>query len=131
MKTLGIIQPGRIGDIILCLPIAKYYADRGYKVTWPIFSEYCGMFAEVVDYVHFIPITSDIYKCVSDAKIWLLHNDLILDLAATFPNSTCTDAYVKSGDGLGDIKADQFKYLTAEVPFKEKWNLSIKRNNNK
>ena len=128
MKTIGIIQPGRLGDIILCLPIAKYYYDQGYKVIWPIFSQYINMFEEVVDYVEFIAVTGNIYTCVSEAKHKTINCTKILDIAATFPDSTCTDRYVEMGDGLGEIKADHFKYIVSEVPIKHKWNLSIKRN---
>jgi len=128
MKTIGIIQPGRLGDIILCLPIAKYYSDKGYKIIWPIFSQYINMFEEMVDYVEFIPVSANIYTCVSEAKHKTINCNKLLDIAATFPGSTCTERYVGLGDGLGEIKADHFKYIESEVPIECKWNLSIKRN---
>jgi len=67
MKNLGIIQPGRLGDIIICLPIAKFYNEQGYKVYWPIFENYIPIFSEAIDYVHFLPVASDIYSCVWQA----------------------------------------------------------------
>lgn len=36
-KKLTIILSGKIGDIIICLPIAKYYYDKGYTIYWPIY----------------------------------------------------------------------------------------------
>jgi len=45
IPKLLIIQPGRYGDILICLPIAKHYADQGHKVFWKCPPEYHPMFA--------------------------------------------------------------------------------------
>lgn len=133
MKTLGIIQPGRIGDIILLLPAAKFLHDRGYKVFWPIFSEYVSMFSDVVDYVTFIPVSNNIYTCIKESynSLKKINIDKIIDIAATFPDSICTEEYQKKGDGLGNIKFDEFKYNLLNVPINEKWNFKINRNTEK
>ena len=39
-KKCAIVQPGKLGDIIICAPIAQYYADKGYEVYWPVFEEF-------------------------------------------------------------------------------------------
>ena len=130
-KTIGIIQPGKLGDIIICLPIAKYWADKGYKVVWPIFRNFEPMFKEVIEYVEFIPITSNVYTCIFDAYDALVNKyicDKIFDIAATFPGSKCTDEYVNLGDGFGPEKFDEFKYRKTEVPFDLKWKLEYNRN---
>lgn len=62
MKKLGIIQPGRIGDIVICLPIAKWYHDRGYEVLWPVKKDMIKHFENYVDYVKFVPIEFDCRK---------------------------------------------------------------------
>jgi len=54
-KTLGLIQSRGIGDIIIALPIAKYYHDRGVEVYWPIDARFLPSFQNAVDYVKFIP----------------------------------------------------------------------------
>ena len=128
MNNIGIIQPGRLGDIIICLPIAKYYFDRGYQVYWPIFSNLISNFIKTVNYVNFIPITNNVYKCVQEAneRLKSINNIDIIDIAATFPGSECTDEYVKCGDGYGSETFDMFKYRKSQVPFEHKWNLSIK-----
>lgn len=130
MKTIGILQPGKLGDIIICLPIAKHYTDLGYKVIWPIFDTFVSMLNEVIDYVTFIPVTSNVYNCVSQSKNALYSHtvDHIFDIAATFPDSTCTNEYVALGDGLTHLKFDQFKYNKCHVPFEQKWNLQFNRN---
>jgi hypothetical protein len=133
MKSVALIQPGKLGDIIICLPIAKYYYDRGYKVIWPIFADFVPMLTEVIDYVEFIPVTNNVYHCVDEAKLSVapLRPEIIFDIAATFPGSACTEEYVKLGDGLKDVKFDYFKYMKCNVPFELKWNLELKINSEK
>jgi hypothetical protein len=127
--TIGIIQPGRLGDVIICLPIAKYYADRGHEVVWPMFTSIAHMVREVVDYVTLLPVVEDVYRAVDQARDLLYDQnvDRVIDIAATFPGSECTDEYVRCGDGLGAETFDIFKYRLAEVPLEEKWKLSLKR----
>ena len=93
--NIGIIQPGRLGDLVILLPAAKYYADRGYTVYWPIMSQYVEMFSEVIDYVTFISVSNDIYKCVPEAYTILNNIDdiHIVDVAATFPGSESTTTW--------------------------------------
>ena len=129
MNKLGIIQPGRLGDLIILLPAAKYLAEKGYKVYWPIFHNYLKMFEEVVDYVNFIPVSNNVYTCVKESYKALSDNnvELIKDIAATFPDSASTEMYV----ALGDDKIqpfDLFKYNLLNVPIEEKWNFQINRN---
>jgi hypothetical protein len=128
--NIGLIQPGRLGDIFICLPIAKYYYDKGHKVVWPIFDKFVPMVREVVDYVEFIGVTDDVYKCINESYQAVICEDCetIIDLAATFPGSCVTKQYVAEGDGFGKEKFDEFKYKIAKVPFELKWNLEYKRN---
>lgn len=131
MRT-GIIQPGRLGDLIILLPAIKYLADRGHKVYWPVMKNYVEMFNEVVDYVTFIPVTDNIHQCVFEAYEALSKYNItnIKDVAFTFPKSTATKEYVKRGDGLKE-SFDKIKYDMLDVPFEEKWNLKINRNHEK
>lgn len=125
MKTITIIQPGRLGDLIICLPIAKHYKDLGYRVIWPVNNIYKDMMQHVVDYVEFKPVTNDVYRCILEAYSYVI--DDYVDVAATFPGSKCTEEYVKLGDGFGPEKFDEFKYRKANVPFDKKWQLSYVR----
>ena len=56
-RTLGLEQTRGIGDIIIALPIAKWYHDRGVKVYWPIDERFFGSFNRAVDYVEFLPFS--------------------------------------------------------------------------
>ncbi len=53
MKTLRIIYHMRLGDVVRCLPIAKYFADRGWLVEIETLPEYHGVQA-LVSYCDFI-----------------------------------------------------------------------------
>lgn len=53
MKKVIIIQPGKMGDLILMMPIAKFYNELGYKVDFPTFSNFKNFFANI-DYVNHI-----------------------------------------------------------------------------
>ena len=39
-KKCVLVQPGKLGDIIICAPIALHYAEKGYEVHWPVFDEF-------------------------------------------------------------------------------------------
>ena len=55
MKSVFIGHPSPYGDIIVCAPIAKEYADRGYKVYWPVGVEYLDLVSRF-EYVTPIPL---------------------------------------------------------------------------
>jgi hypothetical protein len=124
MRRLGIIQPGKIGDIIICLPIAKWYSDKGYEVIWPVEKEMIKNFTEYVDYVKFMPIEFD---CM-EAYQTCINNfcTKIIDLAFTIPNANPLNSQNYLTQDLYSF--DEFKYFLADVPFEEKWKLKINRN---
>ncbi len=125
MKKIGIIQPGRVGDIICLLPAMRYIKEtQNAHIIWPIFEQFIWMFTEVTDFITFVPLKSDVYTVVKDSQ-HLLKNiykcDEIIDIAATFPDSKATADYVANGDGNsdGDGKVesfDMFKYRKLNVP---------------
>lgn len=124
MKKIGIVQPGKIGDIIICLPIAKWYFDKGYEVIWPLDKNIISNFLNYVDYVKFVPIDFD----CKIAKNVCTNQDCnhIIDLSFYIQNGN-----LFNGDVYGHqnkYSFDEFKYFIADVPFEEKWNLKINRN---
>lgn len=128
MKRLGIIQPGKIGDIIICLPIAKWYYDRGYEIIWPIDRRIINNFIGYIEYVSFIPIDFDCriaHQVCFDEQC-----NKVIDIAFTIPGANIfnSDWYLNK---YNDLSFDQMKYAIAEVPFEEKWNLRIARNTRK
>lgn len=125
IKKLGIIQPGKIGDIIICLPIAKYYFDKGYEVVWPIDKHISKNFIGYVDYVTFLPID---FNCILARKTcieqeWCNHLiDLSFNLLGSWEgrNTKLFNEY--------KMPFDELKYQIAEVPFEKRWDLTITRN---
>jgi len=119
-KKIGIIQPGRTGDIIIVLPIAKWYADRGYEVVWPVCTQYLPMFKHV-NYVTVLDAGKNIGGGYAKS-VELLHDKVgrVIDLGIGFGR--------KESDWLtSKLTFDQWKYEAAGVPFSEKHNLQIIR----
>jgi hypothetical protein len=110
--------------LIICLPIAKWYADKGYIVYWPIDKNIIYNFIGYVDYVNFIPIDfncAEAYQVCRDVNC-----STIIDLAFCIPqaNTLNTANYTKQDM----LSFDAYKYYLADVPFSQKWTLDIKRN---
>lgn len=127
MKKLLLIQPGAFGDLFVCAPIAKWYADRGYKVHWPVTEKFLPIIKSF-DYVTPIILTDD-----------KLHSDwLRSDVMKILPLVKNYDKVVNLADRgphpLSQRPGENFeanKYRLAEVPFEEKNNLEWTRNEEK
>lgn len=69
-NKLLIKQPGKVGDIIICAPIAKYFADQGYIVQWECPKEYHHLFS-YFDYVTPVESETEEYSRVIDISFGL------------------------------------------------------------
>jgi hypothetical protein len=127
MKKCILIQPGSFGDIFLCAPIAKWYADRDYRVDWPVTKKFLPLLA-AFSYVNPIKISeeslhsdwlrSDVMKILP----MIPNYDKVINLADRGPHPTSQ---------LASENFEQCKYRLAEVAFSEKNKLSWERNINK
>lgn len=125
MKKLLLIQPGAFGDIFVCAPIAKWYADKGYKVYWPARDKFISTI-KYFDYVkpiilsdeilHTDWLRSDVMKILPTINQY----DKVLNLADRGPHSTAQKV------GLENF--EQCKYRLSQVPIEEKNNLVWTRN---
>jgi len=128
MKKLGIIQSRGWGDVIIALPIAKYYADRGFTVVWPVSERIYPSFVETAPYVQFIPIAEDL------TLRWLIQTPREILQSENCEHIFELEGYFEKRQdpvrgGLARIMPfDQYKFAIAQVPFAEKWNLQISRN---
>ena len=68
MKKLVLLQPGKLGDLIICSPIAEHYNNLGYEVQWAVFPEFESYFRE-------IPYS----KCITFPGLSLTENSYIKD----------------------------------------------------
>tara|TARA_Y100000296_G_C5178650_1_gene261739 strand:+ start:3224 stop:3955 length:732 start_codon:yes stop_codon:yes gene_type:complete len=124
MKKVLLIQPGPFGDIFICAPIAKWYADQGYKVSWPVREKFLSTI-QSFDYVTPIVLSEEVLD-----KDWLRSDvmkilpmreeyDKVINLADRGPHPTAQQP---------SENFEACKYRLAEVPFEEKNNLSWTRN---
>lgn len=126
-SNVCIIQPGNIGDIIICLPIAKKMHDEGHHVYWIVWSHLCSHFNKGnIDYVQFVsvPVGTSWYDW--SHKFCLEKDAEPIDLTFTQPGSWHTDN-TRSYQQQRDMSFDQFKYFLADTDFDLKWNLHINR----
>ena len=123
-KKLGLIQSRGLGDISIALPIAKHYADQGYKILWPICEEFWPSFEHTVPWVKWIPM-------VTDQRGDFFYKEPMERLK----NFGCTEiiCLYQSLNVIPELsnvpwfqiqKFDEFKYTKAQVPFIDKWKLN-------
>lgn len=112
-KVCVINQPGKVGDIICVLPIAKWWSDKGFKVIWQCPKQYHSLF-DYVDYC--TPIEK--YEHQADKLI-----DLSFGLDQKSPIHQKWLAYKRTGKSFVE-----FKYEIAEVPLSQMRNLQYNRN---
>jgi hypothetical protein len=124
----GLIQSRGIGDIIIALPIAKYFHDRGHDIYWPIDRRFLPHFVASVPYVTFLPVEPS-------AESAFYYEEPLAKLR----EAGCSDIHVlysalRGSEHVVDqklaayVRFDRYKYAVSGVPFREKWNLSIVRN---
>jgi hypothetical protein len=124
IKKMGIIQSRGLGDIIIALPIAHYYYTKeNYQIYWPVLEEFLPSLQTSIPWIKWIPLIPDPQgQYFYNTPLERLKNfgcTFILPLyqALTghkFHEETC----------FQHTKFDQHKYITAQVPFLEKWNLT-------
>lgn len=125
-KKLGLVLPGKIGDIVICLPIAKYYYDLGYDIYWPVYIELIENFINYVDYVNFLPTQTANRITESFELLNKIGCEQIVDLSFTSPGSWDNEN-TKNYLSQNLRTFDEFRYYLANVDFNKKWTLKINR----
>jgi hypothetical protein len=106
-KTLLINQPGKNGDIIICLPIAKWYSKE-YDVDWFCPEEYHLNFRQI-DYCKPVTRIEKQYDKIVDMSFGITQGT---DLHRWWENTWHTwQSFIIP------------KYVIAGVPLLERWNL--------
>lgn len=127
-KQACILQPGNIGDVIICLPIAKHLVNRGYNVKWPLWPNIISHFTKGnIDYVDFYeaPLDDWYHRTLSECQ---RDDTLIVDLSFNQPGSWGNNNS-KRFASQSELSFDKLKYDLAGVDISEKWNLEISRDN--
>ena len=145
---------------MLLTPVAKFYYDKGYKVDWPVFSNFTSYF-DNIPYVNAIDSgkvldNRDYHnkkrmpmmipgrklnnhdECVGYfAEVDKLRKandyDVVLDPCWGFPGQVFTELKQRKINEYmhSNKKWITLKYDICEVPLSERWNLSWKRNKKK
>lgn len=123
-KRLGIIQSRGLGDLVIALPIARYYQEQGYEIYWPICEPFWPSMKSAAPWVNWIPIPVDAQGAFFAHEPLKRLNNLgvkenlwLYQYLSSNPERTNPDWYAM-------MKFDQYKYAAAGVPFKHKWLLN-------
>lgn len=123
-KPLGIIQSRGLGDILIALPIARYYYEQGRSIVWPVCNEFIPAVRPYVDWVEWIGMESD------SAGAFFLQTPLQLFRERGInPDEDSIYLYqylnvvpeLTNAEFYNILKFDQYKYQMAGVPFVRKW----------
>lgn len=121
MSRVMMIQPGAVGDIFVCLPIAKWYADQGYEIVWPMRKQFHKHLRNI-DYVTPIFLDEDVLDedwLRSDVmKCFKLHKEGAFKYALNL-----ADRGPGPAKQLQSENFEQAKYRLASVPIEEKHKL--------
>lgn len=127
---IGIIQTNAIGDIIIALPIAQWYLEKGHEVFWPIDKSFIKMFSLAAPDVNFIPVEGE--------EKFFTYNYFIGTPKKILENLNCDKIFTLYSHLTGiefneqrkanSLKFDEYKYAVSGVPFVQKWNLKISNN---
>jgi len=150
MKRALVVQPGKMGDIILTTPIAEYYSNQGYSIDWPVWDNFISFF-DAIDCVNplscnmkFPPdyhtptqryafgrgdvlfIFDKIKYLISDGNYDLIINPCFSfgrSAVISMENERMAEKFKVEGKNWIDLK-----YHLANVPLGERWNFKWKRN---
>lgn len=122
-KKLGIIQSRGLGDLVIALPVAKWYADQDYEIFWPVCEEFAVSMNTVAPWVNWIPVPIDLEgKFFYDAPMDALRQLGIDEAICLYQSLTGHPEFAKRPE-FQITGFDQYKYHAAGVPFIQKWTL--------
>src|SRR5438477_872268 len=124
-QKVGLIQSRGIGDIIIALPIAQDFLDRGFEVFWPIDQALLDIFQPAEPAVHFIGVARGKGFNFEEPKRALVERgcERIICLLNYLEGH-----YVHDERLSRSLKFDEYKYAIAGVRFGRKWELRLVRN---
>lgn len=121
----GIIQSRGLGDILIALPIARAYYERGEEIVWPICEEFYSSVKDSVTWVTWVPMKADDrgeFFLAQPLKIFKYH-DVDPNQALYLYHYLNTVPELTDPELFNILKFDQYKYWKSGVPFRQKWTL--------
>ena len=121
----GIIQSRGLGDIVIALPIARYYADQGDEIIWPICEEFLPSVQAIAPWVTWIGVETDKEgRFFLDTPLQVLQSQgCDLDSALYLYQYLSARPDLTDPELFNILKFDQYKYQVSGVPFIKKWQL--------
>lgn len=148
-KQIVMVQPGKLGDILVLAPIAKHYNDMGYEVLWPVYEDFLTtlerfpyvtpisfgislngyynqkrlQFVENQNIHSSVEMFKNIYSYINEKKLEYI--DPCFFIPGHDPESQNYEKvkeYKKSG-----LNWIQLKYDLCNVPLEKRWNLEYSR----
>lgn len=148
---VGIIQLRGAGDCLIAVPIAKWLYRKGMEIHWVIDGAFYKAFKYAVPYAKFYPLTveestiqsnirnpywfetprSMLVEAKCDEIVSFPYEEILHYKKIGLPSRMIDPVPIRAKDLSLSFHTtfDQFKYAACSVPFKEKWNLDIRRNN--
>lgn len=123
-QKLGIIQSRGLGDIIIALPIARWYADRGHSIYWPVDQQWAEQLDAAASWVNWIPLPVDARGSYFYQTPWQLLTELGCDEILPLYQALTGHPEFSQEPWFQHTSFDQYKYIRAGVPFLEKWQLA-------
>lgn len=132
MSTIGFIQTHGIGDVIIALPIATWFVERGHRVLWPVNERYREFFQRAAPWVEFLPVPAALEKPDPAAYYFHAPRALLAEAGCDVVHSLYSKLAIPGMEVVDarlaqSLKFDEYKYAVTGVPFAEKWNLRIVR----
>ena len=121
-KKLGIIQSRGLGDIVIALPIARYYYNEGWDIYWPICDTFISNVERHVPWVKWIPVPVDNGAFFYDEPMKRLKNFKVDETLCLY--QALTGHKFHEEKYFQYTSFDQYKYIQAGVPFLDKWKLA-------
>lgn len=122
-KKLGLIQTRGLGDIIIALPIAKFYHDQGWHVHWPVTDAWVEQLEHHAPWVKWIPVKADSGPFFYDIPMERLKNFKCDEIICLYQSLSGHPEFNQE-PFFQHTGFDQYKYLKAGVPFLNKWKLN-------
>jgi len=117
---LGIIQSRGMGDIIIALPIAHHYHKQGWDIYWPVCEPWRAQLSAVAPWVNWVSIQADSGAFFYDTPMQRLKNLKMDEILPLYQALTGHPEFT-SQPWFQHTSFDQYKYIRAGVPFKNKW----------
>lgn len=110
-KLVAFVCPGRLGDIVMCLPMAQEFLKSGYGVIWPILGTYIPHFELYFPQITWMELPNDFHQSIANSQATIEQYPVAATyhLSYTFAGSEHETAeWFASG-----LPLDKYRYLNS------------------